>query len=454
MRELLLAAGGGRMSRKSAGKVALLRSLSAAAGVGLLMAAACGGNSDVATPNGPGSQPNDSSFASTGTIAFARGGEIRLAEPDGSGERSIWTAPAGLGFTVSGIAWKPNGGSLAFSSDHEMATSFYERDIYTVLPDGARLRKLTNGPAHDELAGLPKGAVQVTVQNNTGDGGPYFIYAVGGPEPQSMLIAPGGSTTLTLPNVADLGSFVQPVVAINGGFRWIGAAADVKAGSTKDAGLLIITPSGGLEHFGAAGPAWRSDGTNVGFIAGAATCTLEKISATPAAGTLGDPLLAPDRSGAFCAFDRSPLPSQANQVLAAETDFSVGQGHIYGMTEGSGDRGAPLVTYPDYVQILDLRWLPDGSGFLFAAARYDDVIDESSNLYEYSFATSSVHKITQLANEYVRGFSISPDGQRVVFERTTDLGGQSSLWIVQRDGSGLRLLVDNANSPAWNPTRP
>jgi dipeptidyl aminopeptidase/acylaminoacyl peptidase len=421
----------------------------------LLIAAACGGDgSSTTTPNGPGSEPADSSFSSTGTIAFARGGEIRLVEADGSGERSIWTAPGGLGYSVSGIGWSPNGGALAFSSDHEMATSFYERDIYTVLPDGRRLRKLTNGPTHGELAGLSKGSIQVTVQNNTADGGPYVIYAVGAAEPQSIVIAPGGSTALTFPNVADLGGFVQPVVAINGAFRWIGAAVDVQAGSTRDAGLLVITPSGGLEHFGAAGPTWRADGADVAFISGAATCTLEKVTPDAAAGRLGDPLLASDRSGAFCAFDRSPLASQANQVLVAETDFGAGQGHIYRMTEGSGTRGAPLVSYPDYVQILDLRWLPDGSGFLFSAARYEDVIDESSNLYEYSFAGGAVRKITALANEYVRGFSISPDAARVVFERTGDLTGPADLWMVQRDGSGLRLLVPNAGSPAWNPTRP
>ena len=437
MHDLLVTAGGGRMRT-----VALL-----------LIAAACGGDgSSSTTPNGPGTQPGDSSFSSTGSIAFARGGEIRLVEPDGSGEHTVWTAPAG--FAVSGIGWSLNGGALAFSSDHEMATSFYERDIYTVLPDGTRLRKLTNGPTHAELAGFPEGSVGVTVQNNTSDGGPYFIYAVGAAEPQSLVIPPGSSTTLTLPNVADLGAFVQPVVAINGGFRWIGAAADVASGSTRDAGLLVIAPTGGLEHFGAAGPTWRADGADIAFISGAATCTLEKIPPNPPAGRLGDPLLAPDRSGAFCTYDRSPLGSQANQVLVAETDFSAGQGHIYRMTEGSGNRGAPLVSYPDYVQILDLRWLPDGSGFLFAAARYEDVIDESSNLYEYSFAGGSIRKITGLTNEYVRGFSISPDGQRVVFERTTDLSGPSDLWIVQRDGSGLRLLMGNAGSPAWNPTRP
>ena len=429
-------------------------SLFTEAGCALLMAAACGGDGGSITPNDPGSQPADSSFSSTGTIAFARGGEIRLVEPDGSADHTIWTAPAGVASTVSGIGWSPNGGTLAFSSDHEMAVSFYERDIYTVLPDGNRFRKLTNGPAHSELGSFPQGTIKVTVQNNTGDGGPYFIYAVGAAEPQSTLIAPGQSTTLTFPNVADLGSFVQPVVAINGGFRWIGAAADVAPGSTSDAGLLVITPSGGLEHFGAAGPAWRSDGANIAFISGAATCTLEKIASSPSAGKLGDPLLAPDRSGTFCAFDRSPLASQADQVLVAETDFGAGQGHIYRMTEGSGERGTPLVSYPDYVQILDLRWLPDGSGFLFSAARYEDVVDESANLYEFNFATSAVNKITTLTNEYVRGFSISPDGQRVVFERTTDLSGPADLWIVQRDGSGLKLLVQNGNSPAWNPTRP
>ena len=42
--------------------------------------------------------------------------------------------------------------------------------------------------------------------------------------------------------------------------------------------------------------------------------------------------------------------------------------------------------------------------------------------------------------------SWSPDGRRLVFARYTD----SSLWIVNADGTGLRRLVEG-NSPAWSP---
>ena len=49
--------------------------------------------------------------------------------------------------------------------------------------------------------------------------------------------------------------------------------------------------------------------------------------------------------------------------------------------------------------------------------------------------------------------TVSPDGQHIVFERTTDpvFDPTSSLWIMNRDGTGLHMLIDDAGRPAWGP---
>ena len=49
-----------------------------------------------------------------------------------------------------------------------------------------------------------------------------------------------------------------------------------------------------------------------------------------------------------------------------------------------------------------------------------------------------------------RGLSISPDGQQIVFERARDFpfDTQSSLWIMNRDGSNLHKLANDAGRPA------
>jgi len=382
-------------------------------------------------------------------IAYARGNEIRLVELDGSNDRVIWATPRPeLNYTVSGLVWKPDGTEIAFSSDHEEAVSFFQRDIYAVRPDGSRLRKITNGPTHDELASYPQGTVTVTVTNFTGDGGPYIVYAQGAREPQSALIAPGASQTLTFPNVADLGEGVQPVVAILGAFRWFGGAvADVRAGATVDAGSLTITTNP-IENFGVVGPGWRSDGAQIGYLESPA-CILEASPADPPPGASYNPILDPDLF-APCAYDWAPSSVGADQLLIHVMDFDADEGRISRITAGSNTAGTPFVTFPVYEQVTDLRWLHDGSGFLYA--KRTDLFDESVNLFEYLFASGSARQITTFSGENVRAFSISPDGQSVVFERAPALDGPADVWVMQRDGSNARRLVQNGTSPAWNPS--
>jgi len=120
---------------------------------------------------------------SHGTIAYTNSREIRLIESDGSDDRVVWMVPD-TAYAVSRLAWSPDGEEIAFASDHEMATSFYERDIYGIRPDGTGLRKLTNPPIYQELASYEKGTVTVAVSNFSGDGGPFFVYVSGAAAPQ------------------------------------------------------------------------------------------------------------------------------------------------------------------------------------------------------------------------------------------------------------------------------
>jgi Tol biopolymer transport system component len=109
------------------------------------------------------------------------------------------------------------------------------------------------------------------------------------------------------------------------------------------------------------------------------------------------------------------------------------------------------MTYIDieYQLLLDLHWLPDGSGFLYAN---QTLMRDSANIFRYDFATRKATQVTHLQNEFARNFAVSPNGQWIVFERAKSLeeGEDSDLWIARIDGSGMSLLVRNGFSPSWS----
>jgi Tol biopolymer transport system component len=103
---------------------------------------------------------------------------------------------------------------------------------------------------------------------------------------------------------------------------------------------------------------------------------------------------------------------------------------------------------------LDLRWLPDGSGFVIALAEWREGRWAASNLYEFSLADRQLRQITAFTDELAGAFSIAPDGQWIVFERAPDFEQMTDLWLVRRDGSELRLLAESGARPAWSRVAP
>ena len=398
--------------------------------------------------------------ADEGVIAYVKRstGDIHLISPDGTNDRVLWTNP-NPDDTPMSLAWRHDGLELAFTSQHEATCSLYDGDIYAIRFDGTGYRRITNAPACAELAGLPKGTVTVDVQDFTNKA---YVYVAGAP---GIKKAEWG--TMTFDNVADFGPGVlQPAVAIVVLDRTLGHPpyADVQPGQTVSGGILIINENSSIRGWGADGVSWKADGSALGF--NLWNCSaINPIAAVPPYGHLGNALpVVPDDY--TCLHSWNPTLAGSNQYLYYSSDLISDAAHgIWLNTVGDASGGTRLYhpPWPLFFEMLDIEWLPDGSGFLFNMwymSGWDPVytcvgtgLPHCHNIFEYNLATHQITQRTDIDDETAMRMTVSPDGQHIVFERTTDpvFDPTSSLWIINRDGTGLHMLVDDAGRPAWGP---
>ena len=394
-----------------------------------------------------------STQASSGNIYYVRGGkEIRTMTPDGRNDRQFWTHPdAHEALGINELAWSPDGSELAFSSSHESVASYYHADLFAIKPDGTGLRKITNSPDREDYPKFRKGTVTVTVRNeqpiyrtSKASAGVFFVYVVGADLPQPITLPPGASKTLTFKDVADFGNHAQAIVAINAGNRWIIPGTDVQAGKVVKAPDFGISGDG-FELFGAFRPVWKRDGSRLSYRNG--LCIVSSIASRPPIGHSFDPLFKGAKPPAPCAWDWGPTAETAEQLLYfVDADDAITMYRITGAGQHPGEK---LVSYPkeQFYFVRDLRWMPDGSGFLFSAAEF---AKGAGNIYRYDLASRKTSPVTNLEEGFPRAFSISPDGRSVVFERTAAfIDNAADLWIVGIDGRGSRMLAKNAYAPAW-----
>ena len=390
-----------------------------------------------------------------GTIAYVRNGtELRLIDADGANDRRLWTHPdAKKELGIYDVAWRPDGKEIAFSSAHAATSSLYHADLYAIRPDGSGFRKLTNPPDRAEFARYPKGSVSVTVRNDQpiyrqsqASAGIFIVYVAGADQPQQITLPPGATKTLLFKDVADFGNMAQAVVAMWGKYRWFTPGVEVQAGRTAKAPVFSITGDG-IELLGAFRPVWRSDGSRVSYRSG--VCTLNSTPVNPTPGEyVYNPLFGGKNPLGTCVWDWGPTPATANQLLYSENNS--GDSSVFRITEGKTHPGEKLAQYSniEYQLLFDLRWLPDGSGFVYSN---QTLMRDSANLFRYDFASRKTTQITHLQNEFTGMFNISPDGQSIVFERSKSLDEDRAidLWIVPLNGGKPRLLVNNGFSPSW-----
>jgi len=421
----------------------------------------CSGNSHnvtaVSSNHSIVSPGHDTSFRPTGLIAYIRNStEIRLIDSNGKNDRRFWTdtsIKASLG--LYDLAWRPDGTELAFSSAHEALFSLYHADIYTIRPDGSGLRRVTNSPSRNGFARYKKGSVTVTIRNNqytfqqsNASSGVFFVTMAGAEDPQMVTVAPGAAKTITFKSVADFGKTGQGIVAINGSFRWFVPGTDVQAGQSVKAPDLIITGDG-IEYSGAFHPVWKQDGSSISYRDG--TCLIKTIAANPPEGEFQyTPIFKNKNPMGTCTWDYGPIPSMSDQVIYTENSGE--NSGIFMMKEGSAhDPSKKLTQFSDiqYQLLHQLRWLPDGSGFLYSTV---DLFREAANIFRYDLRTRQTTQLTKLKGEFARKFCISPSGKWVVYERakTNDEDKDIDLWIMKIDGTVEKLLAKNGSSPSWS----
>jgi len=421
----------------------------------------CCGNSNTAsnlsTNTASAKKENDTSVRPTGAIAYIRNAtEIRLIDSNGKNDRRLWTDPEikeSLG--LHDVAWSPDGKELAFSSSHEALFSLYDADIYATHPDGTGFRKITNAPSKREFSKYKKGSVTLTVRNNqytfqqaNSSSGVFFVTIAGADDPQMVTVAPGSSKTITFKSVADFGRKAQAIVAIYGNYRWFMPGTDVEAGKTIKAPDMIITGDG-IEYFGAFRPVWKQDGSQISYRNG--VCLISTISSNPREGELQyTPMFRDKNPMGTCNWAYGPTPSLANQIIYTENS---GEGsNIYIMKEGDAhDPSRKLTQYSDiqYQVLHDLKWMPDGSGFLYSTV---NLFRDAANIFWFDIRTKQTKQLTQLQGKFARKFCISPSGKWIVYERakTNDEDKDVDLWMMKIDGTGERLLVKNGLCPSWS----
>jgi TolB protein len=390
-----------------------------------------------------------------GIIAYVRPSthDIHLVSPDGTGDRVLWTAPRPLAlWPAYDLAWRPDGSELAFSSEHEEACSWYQSDVYAIRYDGTGYRRVTNSPACAVLASLPKGSVSVNVTNWTSS--MVQAYVQGAPGVQTVF----SDGTITFDDVADFGPGVaQPAVGVWGGYRIMSypPMADVQPDETVPGGNLIFSEYSGIDAFGAGKISWKADGSALAY--GMRTSSdISQIPANPPYGSIGESLPVVEYAWPdLVAW--SPTASTKDQFLyfSQANPFYEDVAGIYMNTVGDASGGTllvPISAFYDAEAVYDIEWLPDASGFLFTKFYVD--FEYYTDIFEYNFTTHEITQLTSFPDDSARGFSISPDGQYVIVERVDDIHSTSSLWMMNRDGSGLYKFADDAGRPAWGQVPP
>jgi hypothetical protein len=407
----------------------------------------------------PGIFSPASAQTAAGTIAYVRADtadEIRLIEPDGRNDRRLWAHGLADPHQVYGIynmAWRPDASELAFASTHENWCSINYSDVFAIRPDGNGYRRVTQAPSCGALAGYPKGTVQVPVKNVSFYGSSFtgFVYFQGAPSIQPVSLPAGASTVVTFHNVADFGpDSLQIAAFIDGANREyeVGTAVDVQAGKTVTTGQLSVIPPSNM-GWEPRSPNWRKDGASLGYVYGYGA--LFGISTNPQPLEFGRRIINPATTMGIVEYMAyGPTAATANKILfQGNGDDGIG---IYLTSEGATTIGPPLVT-SGFELIRGLAWLPDGSGFVYAVEEYENYEVARANIFEYTFASKQIKRLTNFDNQYAGQLSVSPDGKQLVFDRSTakDGTGTTDVWIMNRDGSGQRLLANNGYAPVWSP---
>jgi Tol biopolymer transport system component len=154
--------------------------------------------------------------------------------------------------------------------------------------------------------------------------------------------------------------------------------------------------------------------------------------------------------------------SPDGQRIAYSASWPGHGGNVYGTigivnADGTGQRA---LTTSD-VRSTDPAWTPDGQRIVFSSGGTSTIIPSEKDL-EIINADGTGRMVVLKSGVSITSPSLSPDGQSVVFAGFTPGSawvepGQSELFAVNMDGTGLRHVTDAPGeelAPDWNPAGP
>lgn len=362
----------------------------------------------------PPATPTFLAWAETSRVKGPDGGrdryEIVAAAADGDGRVSMFHCED-VSVEGYGLAWRPDGKELCFSSTHEMAWGYFSANLFAL--DEAGLRRVTNPPGRAELLKDKRktGSVKLKVRNLTFENVQGAVYVDGARKLGMFSLAPaqtaGDVQEVVIDDVVDFGEGVLQtvVVRIGGKSAVTGATVDVQPGETADGGVAHVDTT--LTYVNASSPCYARDGKTITFNAG----SFFKVAAAG-----GVP--SGDDYGSLMGTDPALSPVDDSLV------YTIYTGGLWLLQPGA-DKATELVSGDNAWFCEDACWFPDGSGVLFTSMTTNAAGWGGRNVCAVVTQTKQTVQITDLFNENVEDPTLSPDG----------------LWM-----AGIRTLAGNGNT--------
>jgi Tol biopolymer transport system component len=219
-----------------------------------------------------------------------------------------------------------------------------------------------------------------------------------------------------------------------------------------------------LTHRGTDGePAWSADGALIFF---------SRLNRKPDGFSMGIMVVRADgrpprrltdpepSDHGTCHSDPAPSPDGRVVAFAHFGDCEHGVAGPIAAVDMSGRPVSMLQRFDRDLSAFDPDWSPDGSAIAFAVQDLNFAVDDNtkpdrSGIYIARPDGSRARRLS--ARSWPSGPSWSPDGEWLAFvhDVSLDTGYAGEIWIVRRDGTGLRRVtrtsaVDEA-SPDWLP---